>query len=175
MPLSIPSITTERLTLRGHDRSDLAACAALWGDPLVTRHIGGHPFTPEETWTKLLRSVGHWALLGFGYWVVQENRSGRFIGEVGFADFQRDIDPPLAGVPEIGWVLMPWAHGRGFATEAVRAALVWGDAHFRGGRTACLIDPENTASIRVAGKCGYREFARTTYKGTPGILFERTA
>ncbi len=171
----IPALDTERLTLRGHRLDDFADCAAMWADPVVVRHIGGRPFGGEEVWTKLLRYVGHWALLGFGYWVVRERAGGRFVGEVGFADFHRDIAPPLAGTPEIGWALAAWAHGRGFATEAVRAAVAWGDAHFDGARTVCLIDPANAASLRVAAKCGYREAARTSYHGEPTILFERRA
>lgn len=145
----------------------------MWADPVVTRHITGKPATQQESWTRLLRYVGHWELLGFGYWAVVETESGRFAGEVGFADFKREIDPPLHGTPEIGWVVAPWAHGRGFATEAVSAAVAWGDAHLQGSRSACLIDPENRASIRVAEKCGYRQYAETTYLGGPTILFER--
>ena len=49
----------------------------------------------------------------------------------------------------------------------------WGATHFGARRTVCLINPENLASIRVAQKCGYREFARATYKGQPTLLFER--
>jgi RimJ/RimL family protein N-acetyltransferase len=40
-------------------------------------------------------------------------------------------------------------------------------------RTVCLITPDNLASIRVAEKCGFKEFARTTYKDQPTILFDR--
>jgi RimJ/RimL family protein N-acetyltransferase len=36
-----------------------------------------------------------------------------------------------------------------------------------------MIDPGNAASMRVAEKCGYREYARATYKGQPTILYER--
>jgi len=167
------AIATDRLALRRHRRDDLDACAAMWGDPLVTRHIGGKPFSAEEVWTKILRYAGLWSLLGFGYWVIEEKSSGRFVGEVGFADFKRAIAPPLGGAPEIGWALAAWAHGAGFATEAVAAAVAWGEARFAAGRTVCLIGPDNAASIRVAAKCGYREFARTTYKDRPTILFER--
>lgn len=171
--VAIPALDTERLLLRGHRREDLADCAAMWGDPAVTRYIGGRPSTREEVWARLLRYVGHWALLGFGYWVVVDKASGRFVGEVGFADFQREIDPPLGDAPEIGWALAPWAHGRGFATEAVRAAVAWGEARFGARRTVCLISPENLASIRVAQKCGYAESGRTHYKGEPTLLFSR--
>lgn len=172
--VQVPAIDTDRLTLRGHRREDFAECAALWADPAVTRHIGGRPSTAEEVWARLLRYVGHWALLGFGYWVVHEKSTGRFVGEVGFADFKRAIEPSFNGAPEAGWVLAPWAHGRGFATEAVRAAITWGSKHFGAGRIVCMIDPGNHASIRVAEKCGYEEFARTVYKGEPTILFAAT-
>jgi len=37
----------------------------------------------------------------------------------------------------------------------------------------CIISPENAASIRVAQKCGFEEFARTAYKGSPTIIFKR--
>jgi RimJ/RimL family protein N-acetyltransferase len=55
----------------------------------------------------------------------------------------------------------------------VRAAVSWGDAHFAGSRSTCLIEPGNVASIRVAEKCGYREWERTVYKGEPAIVFVR--
>jgi RimJ/RimL family protein N-acetyltransferase len=169
----VPTIETARLRLRGHRLEDFSDCAAMWADPAVTRHIGGRPFSREEVWSKILRYAGLWALLGFGYWAIEEKASGRFAGEVGFADFKREIEPSFGGLPEIGWALASWAHGRGFATEAVGAAVAWGDRHFGTRQTVCLIDPDNAASIRVAEKCGYREFERTKYKNQPTILFRR--
>ena len=173
LAFSVPRLETERLVLRGHRAADFAECSVMWGDAEVTRFIGGRAFPKDEVWTKLLRYVGHWSVLGFGFWVLEDKESGRFVGEVGFADFKRDIEPSLEGAPEIGWVLAPWAHGRGLATEAVRAALGWGATGLPSKRTVCLISPENVASVRVAEKCGYREFRRTTYKGQPTLLFER--
>jgi RimJ/RimL family protein N-acetyltransferase len=175
MTTAVPTIETARLKLRGHWVDDLRDCAAMWGDAAVVRHIGGRPFAAEETWWKILRYAGLWSLLGYGYWAIEEKGSGRFVGEVGFADFKREIEPPFAGAPEIGWALAAWAHGRGLGTEAVGAAVAWGDRHLRAARTVCLIGPENAASIRVAAKCGYREYARTAYKGQATILFERAA
>jgi RimJ/RimL family protein N-acetyltransferase len=169
-----PKIETERLILHGHGLQDFADSAALWSDPDIVRFIGGRVFTEEEIWTRLLRYVGHWAVLGFGYWVIRERQSGRFVGEIGFANFRRDLDPPFGDTPEIGWALRPWAQGQGFATEAIRTATAWGDRVFgAGSRTVCMISPENTPSIRVAERCGYRQYVRTTYKGSPTLLFER--
>jgi RimJ/RimL family protein N-acetyltransferase len=101
------------------------------------------------------------------------------VGEVGLADFRRDVTPPLGDAPEAGWVLAPWAHGRGFATEAVGAVLAWSDAALAaaggpGRRTVCLIAPENAASVRVAEKCGYQEAARAAYRGAETLVFART-
>lgn len=169
----VPTLETERLILRRHRVEDLNRCAAMWADPVVIRYAGGKPLSAEDAWRKLLGYVGHWSLLGFGYWAVEEKATGNFVGEIGFADYKRDLEPPLKGTPEIGWVLAAHAHGRGYATEAVRAAVAWGDAHFQSARTACIITPENLASIRVAVKCGYREFTRTTYKGHPTVMFVR--
>lgn len=169
----IPTLETERLIMVGHQVADFDECFAMWSDPEVTRYIGGRPFTVEEVWTRLLRYVGHWSLLGFGYWVVRERASGQLVGEVGFADFKREIQPSIMGTPETGWVLARSAHGKGYATEAVRAALAWGDQHFSAGRTVCLIAPDNVASIRVADKCGYKLVQQTTYKDHPTLLLQR--
>jgi RimJ/RimL family protein N-acetyltransferase len=173
--VEVPILETSRLRLRGHRLDDFVHSAAMWADAVVTRFIGGQPLTEEEAWTKFLRYAGHWALLGFGYWVVEEKAAGTFVGEIGFADFKRDVQPSLKGVPEIGWVLASQAHGKGYATEAVRAAVAWGDAHFQSPRTACIIAPENLASIRVAVKCGYKGPQRAFYKGKPTLMYVRDA
>lgn len=144
----------------------------MWADPVVTRHILERPQTQEETWARFLRYVGHWAVLGFGYWVITEKHTGQFVGEAGFADYKRKIEPSLEGVPEIGWVLASRAHGQGFATEAVRAITAWGDVHFQTS-TRCIIAPGNTASFRVAAKCGYHEMARATYQGRETVMLSR--
>jgi RimJ/RimL family protein N-acetyltransferase len=145
----------------------------MWSDPEVVRHISGVPSTRQQTWSRILNYAGHWALLGFGYWLIEETETGRFVGEAGFADFKREIAPSMRDVPELGYVLAPSAFGKGYATEAVRAAVAWGDEHFTTMRTVCMIAPENAASIRVAEKCGYRIFERSTYAGEPALFLER--
>jgi RimJ/RimL family protein N-acetyltransferase len=171
--MSIPTVETERLILRAHRRDDLAAYAALWADPAVIRYTTGVPQTLEESWRRLLFARGHWAVLEHGYWVVEEKGSGRFVGEVGFADLHRDMRPSLEGMPEAGWIVSPAFHGVGYATEAVSAIHAWGEKHFGPTRTCCIISPENDASIRVAEKTGYREVAHTLYKDHAVIVFHR--
>ena len=169
----VPVLETARLRLRAHRPEDHAGCTALWADPAVVRYIGGRPFTAEETWRRMLASRGLWSMLGYGYWAVEERVGGCYVGDVGFADFRREIEPSLAGMLECGWALSPRVHGRGYATEAVAAAVAWADARLPGMRAVCLIDEGNAASIRVAAKAGFREWRRTTYHGGPSLVFAR--
>ncbi len=171
---TVPTLETERLVLRGHAVSDFAQCLALWSDPEVVRYIGGKPSTPEMVWARLLRYAGHWLLLGYGFWVIVERQSGRFVGEVGLADFHRQIEPPIGDTPEMGWVLQPWSQGQGFATEAVQAVLGWAEGQLGTPRTVCVIEPANRASLRVAAKSGFVPYAQTQYEGGPIVLLERT-
>lgn len=167
-----PVLETERLILRGQRASDLDAFAAMWGDPEVTRFIGGKPATREEAWSRLLRNIGHWEEMGFGPWMVCDKQTGQLVGDIGFCNFQRAIDPPLGDTPEIGWVMSPAAHGKGYAGEAVAAALAWGDANFDSLRTVCIIDPGNGPSLRLAERVGFKEFARAQYRSEI-VLLER--
>lgn len=168
-----PVLETERLNLRPHRPEDLDRACALWGDPEVTRFIGGRPSTREEVWARLLRYAGLWSWFGFGYWALEERATGRFVGECGFADFQRAIATDLRSLPEIGWALTSDVHGRGLGTEAVQAAVTWADERFQGGATWCLVDPGNEPSRRLAAKVGYREIERTTYHGAEVVLLRR--
>jgi RimJ/RimL family protein N-acetyltransferase len=169
----IPVVETARLRLRGHCCSDLPQCVAMWSDPNVTKFIGGQASTEMQTWTKLLSYAGHWALMGFGYWAVEEKASGDFVGEVGFADFKRDIVASMRGWPELGFALAFRFHGKGYATEAVRAAISWADVNLANPRTVCLVDPQNRASLRVAAGCGYKVFDRGFYKERAALFLAR--
>jgi len=170
---SVPVLETERLRLRAHCGEDHAACTAIWSDPDVTRYIGGRPFTAEEVWKRLLQYVGLWSLVGYGYWAVEEKATGQYIGDIGFADFRRDLQPSLTGMVEFGWVLSPQAHGKGYASEAVAAVTAWADQHLNGLRAVCIISPENLPSIRVAEKAGFKLWQETTYHGGPTLVFSR--
>lgn len=144
----------------------------MWADTEVVRHIGGQARDAQDAWFAQLRNRGLWPLLGYGYWVVRERRTDIFVGEVGFADFMRGIEPDISGRPEAGWVLAKSAWGKGYASEAVKAAHDWLDEVLPG-RSTCIINPDNADSIAVAEKVGYREIGPTDYRGDPVLLFQR--
>lgn len=166
-------IETDRLILRPHRKSDFEDVHALWADPSVVRHIFDRPQTEGEAWLRLMRYCGHWALLSYGYWAVEDCNSGRFMGEVGFADYRREIEPSLARLPEAGWVMARHAHGQGLAEEAMRAALRWCDEHVEAKGIWAMITPENAGSLRLAEKLGLRQTRVGAYNGQSRLIYER--
>ena len=169
----VPVLETERLRLRGHTKDDYAALAAIWSDPAVVRYIGGKPSTSQEVWLRLLRYPGLWCVLGYGFWAIEEKSSGRMIGDIGYMDVKRAIEPPLDGMPELGWALAADAHGQGYASEALAVVLAWGREHFGEHTAACIIDPANAASIRLAVNAGFRLAHESTYHGESVQVFVR--
>ena len=170
----VPLIETARLRLRAFEADDLESQAVMLGDPDVMRFVGGEPSNREETWRKMLASPGLWQFLGYGYWAVERREDGRLLGQVGFADYKRDLDPSIEGIPEVGWMFAPWAQGQGYATEAVAAALQWGDETL-GGEFVAVIDPRNEASMRLARRFGFEEITGTFYHEDPILIFRRPA
>ncbi|MBS0968489.1 MULTISPECIES: GNAT family N-acetyltransferase [Yersiniaceae] len=170
MDALVPVITTDRLVLRAHTLADAAEQAELWANENVTRYIGGNPSTTEESWSRLLRYAGHWHMLGFGYWAVEERSSGRYIGCTGFADYQRALTRDVSGKAEMGWTFLPAFHGKGYATEAVQAAQAWAAGNLKK-PIFCMINPDNQPSIRLALKAGFLPDGEDQYHGRPVNLY----
>ncbi len=168
-----PIITTERLILRPHKYDDFDQYLAMFQEPAFTRYTTVEPLSREDTWTKMIRHGGHWSFLGYGYWAIEEKSSGNFIGEMGFADFKRTLTPSLEGMMEAGWGLVTAAHGKGYASEALKVALDWRDDFYPEKETACIIAPENAASIRLAEKHGFSLWVETMYKIYETKMFRR--
>lgn len=169
-----PTLETERLRLREQGPHDLDAATAFWARPDVFRHIDGKPRPREEVWRRILANAGSWALLGFGSWAVETRADASYVGSFGFLSAERDMVPPFgSGEIETGWSLAPDAQGKGYALEALSAALAWADAALPRRRLVCIIDEANAASLRLAAKVGFRERRRAIYKAAEVIQFER--
>ena len=168
-------IETERLVLRVLEHKDFEVYAAMMADAGSFRFSERGPMGRDEAWTRLLRHVGHWAVLGWGLFAVEDKTTGRFVGEVGLGDFRRCLATPYDSAPEAGWTIAPEWQGRGYATEAMQAALSWIRERLGAERTVCLIHADNAASLRVAAKLGFRTFAHCRYRGYDALLFERMA
>jgi RimJ/RimL family protein N-acetyltransferase len=149
MTEGIVSPETERLRLRMFRESDLDAYAAMCGDAEVMRYLGdGRPLTRSDAWRNMALMIGHWHLRGFGMWAVDEKASGRMIGRIGA--WYPDGWPGK----EIGWTLCRDCWGRGFATEAGRAAIEHAFTVLHWPEVISLIRRGNAQSIRVAERVG---------------------
>jgi RimJ/RimL family protein N-acetyltransferase len=62
------------------------------------------------------------------------------------------------------------AQGKGYATEALRAALAWGKDHLPGDKAVCIISPENQPSLALAKKVGFSESHRSEYHQSPILV-----
>lgn len=176
MATTIPQLETDRLWLRAHEAKDLERAFAMWSDERVARFIGGKPSTRQASWSRLMAYRGHWDYLNFGYWAVVEKSSGLYIGDVGFADFKREMAPSIEGQPEMGWVFSPAAHGKGYASEATKSAMEWGHRVLasRFENVVCIVDPGNLPSLRIAEKNGFVKKQTTHYLGEPVELFSQS-
>jgi RimJ/RimL family protein N-acetyltransferase len=162
--MEVPTLTTERLTLRGWREADLDAYAAIAADPEVMRFMGG-PLDRADTWRQIAVFVGHWELRGHGLWVVE--RDGELIGRVGL------IRPEGWPGLEVGWLLGRHAWGHGYATEAARAAADYAWRQLGTQELISLIAPDNVPSQRVAERLGMRPGEDYDLHGTPVVIHRR--
>jgi len=158
LALDIPTLETERLTLRAPAEADFPALAAFYETDRA-EFVGGH-IGPNEVWRTLASMIGHWALRGYGMWAVDERETGLFCGHVG------PWNPHGWPEPEIGWTLLGAAEGRGIAREAAEASRAYAYGSLGWTTAISLIDPANTRSIRLAERMGARldyEFQHDDY------------
>ena len=153
------------------EAQDFDDLARLWASEDMTRYISGRPMTGEEVWFRLLRDIGHWSALGHGGWNVKLH-NGTLVGSVSLFDAKRELSPPFTDI-EVGWAMDPNYQGRGLALEALQAALTYADEKLKLSRTVCMISAENTASIRLAERVGFRFYADGHYKADVVRLYER--
>ena len=163
-------IETERLLMRGWRDGDLEPYARMCADPEVMRFIGnGSTLNREQSGEQVSRFVRHWDDRGFGLWAVEEKESGAFVGFAGLS-YQEDW-PEGEHKTEVGWRLDRAFWGRGFATEAAEASVAYGLEKVGLERIISIIQPENTASRRVAEKAGLTPRGETRWRGTPVVWY----
>jgi RimJ/RimL family protein N-acetyltransferase len=145
-----PMIETKRLILRTWRQSDIAPNTAMLSDPETARYItaDGKPVDELNGWRNAAIMSGHWALHGYGMFVVEEKVSGKFVGRVG------PWYPPTWPGFEVGWGIAKEFRGKGFATEATRASIDWVLENLAVDRIVHTIKPDNTASQSVAQRLG---------------------
>ncbi|MCB1338559.1 MAG: GNAT family N-acetyltransferase [Maritimibacter sp.] len=146
--ITIPTLETERLFLRAMREEDVAEEVAFFQTER-SRNVGG-PLPSNQVWRAVAGMIGHWALRGYGFWALEEKRSGRYMGRAGL------WCPDPWPEPEIGWTLMGHAEGQGFAHEAALAARGYAYDELGWTTAISLIVAGNVRSETLAARLGAR-------------------
>ena len=142
-------IETERLSLRPWGMGDFDSLAAFYTEKSNAKYVGGVKDN-DQAWRVLALHIGHWELMGFGYWAVDEKASGEFVGCVGL--WQSAGWPEL----ELGYWLMAKHQGKGFALEAALRCKTYAQNELKAASLVSYINSANEPSINLAEKMGAR-------------------
>lgn len=163
---SIPTLITDRLVLRAFVQRDLDEYAAIFGDPEVTKYLGdGLPLSRSDAWRHIAMYLGHWALLGYGLWAVEERATGALMGRIGC--HQPEGFPGF----ELGYTLGKQFWGRRFAREGAAAALSYARDVLGRTNIISVIRPANVGSIRVAQSLGGVLDGEIEFHGSPSLIY----
>jgi len=162
----IPTLETDRLILRAPTEDDFPVYAAFFADADAAHFYGG-PMRADQAWRQLALDLGHWQLRGYGRWAVEERASGTMVGGCGlwWAD----------GWPrsELTWWLAPAARGKGYASEASRAAIAFGYDTLNWDLVETHMDDANDPARRLALRLGGTVIAREQFPdGRDRDIFE---
>ena len=165
-------LTTKRLGFREWSAMDLPLAIALWGDPEVTRRMGG-PFSDDEIRNRLAAEIASMADRGVQYWPLFFLTNDDYVGCAGLRPYQ-----PSEQIYEIGFHLRPAYWRQGLAEEAGKAIIAYAFEPLGVKGLFAGHHPANAASRRVLGKLGFRftreEFYPPTGMKHPSYLLMRS-
>lgn len=142
----IPVIETERMRLRGPVASDFEPVAEFFADAERASGFGGQQ-NRNEAWRWFASNLGHWALRGYGFWIV-ETKAGAPVGMVGL------WEPEGWPEPELGYVMFATGEGKGYAFEAATAARSYAYDVLGFSTLSSNIFPGNLRSVALAERMG---------------------
>jgi RimJ/RimL family protein N-acetyltransferase len=167
-------IETARLLLRQPAIEDFDDLHALTASPEMREHLPGFA-TVEDSYKRLLSNLGGWATFGFGTFSLRERETGDYVGNCGLFRMMRGLGEDFDADPEAGWIVASSRWGRGYAVEAMTAALDWFERVHCIRKTNCMIAPANRSSNRIADKLGYHPTRKAKHGGEAVQLFTRIA
>jgi RimJ/RimL family protein N-acetyltransferase len=148
---SKPVLTTPRLLIRRWRQSDLEPFAAMNADPRVMEYFPKMS-TREESDAGVQRAEAHCDRLGFCFWAVEAIGVSPFIGFTGLST--PNFEAPFNPCVEVGWRLAVQYWGKGYATEAARAAIDFGFKNVGLSEIVAYTAAENFRSRAVMTRLG---------------------
>ncbi len=144
---TVPTISTDRLSLRAHSAHDFEQVATFFADAAHSGGYGG-PLTRNAAWRWFASSIGHWQLRGFGLWTVDLRADQRPCGIVGL------WKPEGLQEPELSWMLFQGFQGKNIAYEAALAARAYAFDTLGFNSLTSNITPGNPRSVKLAERLG---------------------
>jgi [ribosomal protein S5]-alanine N-acetyltransferase len=160
-------VETSRLTLRYITARDAEALMPILGDAEVMQYsiIGVH--SKKQIKQFIEQRLISYLEYGFGLYAVVHKQNQELIGYCGF--FIQSIEQQKE--VEVGYRLAKKYWGQGLATEAAQAVMEYGQQRFNFQRFVCLIETENSRSIRVANKLGMTLEKKIIYHGLDVAMY----
>ena len=155
-------IQTERLALRPMTVGDVDQVVDLHRQPAIIEFLGST--TPDQARERLELCERNWRERGHDLMAVVERSSDAFVGRVGLRYW------PEFDETEAGWAMRREVWGRGYATEAGRAAIEWGFSTFPLPYVTAMVRPDNSRSLGVARRLGLRPIRDDVLHGLPVIV-----
>lgn len=144
---SAPVLETERLILRGPERSDLPAFTSFMAhSPRLKAQE--ETISEAQAWFGFLTGIGHWQWHGFGFFTLVLHGDSAPLGRVGL--LKHSNWPQV----ELAWHLFDAAEGHGYATEAAQAVRTWAHRCHGIDQLVSYIHHENRRSQAVATRLG---------------------
>jgi ribosomal-protein-alanine N-acetyltransferase len=156
-------LTSQRLGFRPWSADDFELAWGLWGDPEVTRLMGG-PFSQEHVRERLAREIETLRSLGIQYWPCFLLATGEHVGCCGLRPHKLE-----ERIFAFGFHLRPRHWGRGLASEAARTVLAHAFSMLTLSSLIAGHHPQNDPSRRLLGKLGFKYSHDAIYPPT-GLL-----
>ncbi len=172
MARSIPTINTNRVTLRAMRPQDFEDFAALWREEAVYRTFRSEPLSRTESWRQFLLIAGHWQIAGFGLWGIEPHGTRRIMGQVGFWFAGRELGEDYDANPEASLVLHPEYQGTSLGKDAAQGAHDWFDRVVTG-PVVCEYASGNASAEHLAVQLGYTELREAKLDGSTRKLMLR--
>jgi RimJ/RimL family protein N-acetyltransferase len=166
-----------RLELWRPAASDLAGLYDLTLAGETRRFLGGFEPSESDSFARLMRNAGSWALHGYGSFMVRFKGEKRIAANCGVFHSYRGFgaDSGLDDVPEAGWIVHRDLWGRGIAREAMEASLAWFESTRGKQRVACMIEQGHAASDKLARTLGFVPYGQHEAEdGATLVLYERS-
>ncbi len=149
--LHTPTLTTARLVLRPFAPADADALYDLQSNAHVLRYWDSPPWDERARADAFIERSKEMAEAGAGVrLVIERGGDAAFLGWLSVNSW----NPDFRSV-SLGYCLDEPAWGRGYATEAARAALTWAFETLDLNRVQAEADTRNAASGRVLEKLGF--------------------